>query len=417
MDPPASASTEGDLFVEADRLSILKVPNAITWSSSPSNSVAGPNRGTSNSIAARNGLEALPTELLQNIISFLDSDQGPSSQKLRHEPSSSLLVSEYRPLKCLSLTNRYLRLLAMGSLFRFASIEITVNDFLSNVVIKNFLAFVAKYQLHVHSVAIWFVLEEQITETGPLSFAARICSRIMHALEPVTLTVIAPPTVLPHLVHRTQWNMEQVDAWAFDSPLQVLSCSRAYTEQNPGNDDTAAGRSHSWERAWSSTTLNEGSSVKVYSSYEYYLKTFPSIFTYTSFQAYIGRNWSDSLRSFTYIALFPTSTHVSTVYRNLGFLHNLKDLSVQFAPTEESNVLSDPERIGKCQISDCWMEFRECLVKTLHFARIMSSERKLMTLTFLDWYRYDTATMIMPDLVSVLRGWTFESGRGTKPEQ
>lgn len=403
------------MVVEANGLERSQLRSTNACRSSPPSPLAGPNLEIGNSITGRIGLGHLPTELIQRIVFFLDSDQGPSSQKLCREPSSSLVASEHRPLKCLSLTCHSLRYLVISSLFRFTSIEIVVDDFLSRATLKNFLDFAAKNRLRIRSVATWFVLQGSSPEFSHFSFAAGICSGIVHALEPVTLTIIAPPIVLPQLSFHSHRSVRPVDDWAFDAPLHVLNYSRTSTEQARAKRDHVALRSGGWESSWSSTTLNEGSSIKVYGSYEYYLKTAPSVFTYSPFSGPMP--WSDSLRSFTYIAVFPTSTHVRKIYENIGSLHNLQDLSVQFAPTEESSILSDPERIGKCQISDCWMEFHECLLRTLRFASAQSSVHKLTTLTFLDWCRYDTATSIMPDLVNYLRDWTSENdGCWKKPE-
>ena len=369
----------------------------------------------------RTGFGNLPTELVQRVIFFLDSDQTPSVQNLLHEPSSSVVSSGNQPLKCFSQTCHSLRSLVMTSLFRFINLRISIaNDYTADVVIQSLLEFVAKYRLHVCSVAIWFLLDEAVTiETVPKGFAGLICSRIIRALDLETLTVIARPLLFPYLIRNGRWNQQrQDDTWAFDIPLQILSCSRSSMEQFSETSDRSARLCTTWEGPWSSVTLNEGASVKIYSCYEYYLKTTPSMFTYeAAFLPHIQQHWSTSLRNFTFIAIFPLSNHMDTVYQKLRFLDNLESFTVQFTPSEASDILSDTERIGKCQMSDLWMEFRECLVYTLEFALEMSIVRKLSTLTFLDWYRYDTAAMLMPHCESTLSGWTSNNGCWKKPER
>jgi hypothetical protein len=60
-----------------------------------------------------------------------------------------------------------------------------------------------------------------------------------------------------------------------------------------------------------------------------------------------------SLRSFTYTAILPFSTHVN--FSRL--LPYLDELDVKLAPDPESGILQDSARVGKAELGDCWQEF------------------------------------------------------------
>ena len=68
-------------------------------------------------------IQSLPNELLLQIISYFDCEP-PSISKFSHEPSSALTVSDYTPLKSLSLVSRRWRSLALSTLFRYTRIDL-----------------------------------------------------------------------------------------------------------------------------------------------------------------------------------------------------------------------------------------------------------------------------------------------------
>ena len=115
-------------------------------------------------------------------------------------------------------------------------------------------------------------------------------------------------------------------------------------------------------RDWKHVTLNEGSFLKAYGTYEYFERGPPSLVYSIKHalaptqahkvppirQAYMSR----SIRSFTYIAIFPFANHADF----LEMLPLLADIDLQFAPDPSSTILDDKDRVGKAELSDCWQE-------------------------------------------------------------
>ena len=365
----------------------------------------------------------LPLELVERIVDFLDVEEKPSSRSIRQEPSSAIIYSDTQPLKCLSTTCRSLRKLTMDKLFKFmvlkmyAQMDIQMDPY-RRTEIKEFMNFVARNRLHlrVQSVVVQFILQ---TSMGQIDlnegFAGHVCSQIMDLLEPETLTIVTPPSIMPYLAADGYLGPDQADDWAFDTPLHVLTCTRPSKLPTSETGWIMSRQQGSWEGPWSSITLNEGSSIKVYSSYEYYLKRTPSLFRSRSFQRLIRWNWSSTLRSFEYIAIFPIAPHIHEAFRILRSLDLLEVLSVQFAPHGSSDIISDNERIGKCQISDLWMEFYDCYVEALRFVSEMSNNFQMKMFRSLDWSDYCTREMIKPELEEYLQDWTLDGNCWTKP--
>lgn len=116
------------------------------------------------------------------------------------------------------------------------------------------------------------------------------------------------------------------------------------------------------QRMWTSISLNEGSFLQAYGTYEYFERGPPSLVPSiameveeTSILARVGQ--ADhlsfgSIRSFTYTAIFPFSNHLDF----LGLLRQLETLDLQFAPDPQSGILDDRERTGKAELQDCWQE-------------------------------------------------------------
>ena len=116
---------------------------------------------------------------------------------------------------------------------------------------------------------------------------------------------------------------------------------------------------------WTHISLNEGSFLKAYGTYEFFERGPPSL-VYSIGRTFTSRNnwrsWGDknspthsfrsSLRSFTYTGIFPFSNHAD--FRMM--IPYLEELDVQFAPDPQSGILDDRERTGKAELQDCWQE-------------------------------------------------------------
>ncbi len=116
---------------------------------------------------------------------------------------------------------------------------------------------------------------------------------------------------------------------------------------------------------WTHISLNEGSFLKAYGTYEFFERGPPSL-VYSIGQTLTSRKqrrlcpetnapterFPASLRSFTYTGIFPFSNHAD--FRHI--LPYLEELDVQFAPDPQSGILDDKERTGKAELQDCWQE-------------------------------------------------------------
>lgn len=116
---------------------------------------------------------------------------------------------------------------------------------------------------------------------------------------------------------------------------------------------------------WTHISLNEGSFLKAYGTYEFFERGPPSL-VYSIGQTLTSRNhwgkWRDGrpftqtlksqVRSFTYTGIFPFSNHAD--FRMM--LPHLEELDVQFAPDPQSGILDDKSRTGKAELQDCWQE-------------------------------------------------------------
>jgi len=124
-------------------------------------------------------------------------------------------------------------------------------------------------------------------------------------------------------------------------------------------------------RQWTHATLNEGSFLKAYGTYEYFEHGPPSlIFSIkeglaSACQGPARTNAArrlSALRSFTYIAIFPFSEHADFS----DMLPYLEEIDLQFAPDPASRILDDKARVGKAELMDCWQEMESAYARIAH---------------------------------------------------
>ena len=218
---------------------------------------------------------------------------------------------------------------------------------------------------------------------------------LFETMDPRRFTMIASPRMLSSLLSRMLF---VGDAWSFKSQCHILSLSRedrrgplseevpsdqyTPTENGPSiatqassSTETAAGSSPTTGdcpntqchnpperirsalftiRPWTSLLLNEGSSMPVYKTYEFFLKRPPSILG-----ALLGCEEPPndaplvppSVRSLSYVAMFPLSSHFNTL---VGHLPPLDRLFVQLVP--RTAILDDPDEMHCIDAGDLWME-------------------------------------------------------------
>ncbi|KAF2173053.1 hypothetical protein M409DRAFT_17003 [Zasmidium cellare ATCC 36951] len=116
-------------------------------------------------------------------------------------------------------------------------------------------------------------------------------------------------------------------------------------------------------RAWSHLSLNEGSFLRAYGTYEYFERGPPSlIYSIKDCVSSNRRAWRphsqscmdlSALKSFTYTAILPFANHCD--FR--GLLPYIDELDIKLAPDPTSGILQDKDRVGKAELEDCWSEF------------------------------------------------------------
>lgn len=114
-------------------------------------------------------------------------------------------------------------------------------------------------------------------------------------------------------------------------------------------------------RPWTDISLNEGSFLKAYGTYEYFERGPPSL-VYSIKQCFDPLSHQDkakfgvralpALRKFTYTAIFPFANHADFA----DIVPYLEELDLQFAPDPQSGILDDKTRVGKAELQDCWQE-------------------------------------------------------------
>jgi len=130
-------------------------------------------------------------------------------------------------------------------------------------------------------------------------------------------------------------------------------------------------------RPWSTLLLNEGSFIKAYSTYEFWLRQHPGILSEllgADEDSPRGTYMSTSIREFSYIAMFPMASHFSSLSKNLP---HLERLYVQLVP--RNNILDCAEKMEQVVTEELWMERNSC------YALLM---RELFNAPPVDNYQY-----------------------------
>lgn len=198
---------------------------------------------------------------------------------------------------------------------------------------------------------------------------------IFDLLDPLRFTIIASPRTLASLLARMLF---LGDAWSFYQSHHVLSLSRSQTKVASPDKEFEVGATHEEEgqstshapasaaqpslssssvplpakripcdlftiRPWQALLLNEGSSTRVYKTYEYYHRRPPSMLG-----ALLGAEEfpndepliPSTIRDLSYVGIFPLSTHFNTLVQNLP---RVDRLFVQLVP--RNNLLKDKKEM------------------------------------------------------------------------
>ncbi len=318
----------------------------------------------SNTQCNRLQLLDFPNEIISHIFHCLDSPS-PFQQVSIQQPRDPAVRSLLAPLKQASLLCRRLRKLALPHLFQ----HIIINP--SHL--KTLLSFLTSNSLDVHVEAVVAYLPSPCSHYHP-PWWFQILSQCPKL---TSLSIIAPPYIFSEV---TETNSRSRDIWAFNMPNQTLQLqweTSSHELPQASSSQTGLEGDHLLHaRPWTSVLINEGSSLKAYTTYEYWLRSTPSpIYALNDpsrFTTFIS-----NLRSFSFVAIFPTYSHVEHALHLVKQMHHLQSLFLKLIPEPDSTVLNDEieEAKGHLDINDPWNEFDTSLVITAA-ACLYLSERK-----------------------------------------
>ncbi|KAK0629501.1 hypothetical protein B0T17DRAFT_489948 [Bombardia bombarda] len=363
-------------------------------------------------------IDALPTELLFQVLGYLETPP-PSDDRLHDQPKRDMLDSHPGALKEASLVCKRWRATAMPLLFRHVHWKFSRFDMLlyeqglNNDPFDIFplLAFLQNNDLCRYvdsltitagnsvglptSVGLGEVAERTDASAGhhaptegplqPSNAPSRVDNSnwlwdlVFDIMDPTRVTILATPEMLAVLI---SCMLFLGDAWGFNpNMLHILSLSRearsmktkqalASLDITPRADIFRLHCPHELPRAqlprsrlftarpWTHLLLNEGSSTRVYQTYEFFLKQPPSVLG-----ALLGCEEAPNdiplipptVKSLSYVAIFPLSSHFNNL---VSFLPPIDRLFVQLVP--RNDILRDPVEMRHIQLSDLWMERNSC---------------------------------------------------------
>ena len=323
------------------------------------------------SSTTRSHLLSLPQELLGNITCLFSGS--PSLRSLREQPTDGMIESNDRPLKNLSQTCRSMRSSTFNQLFEYTKLKLTIlcdenywnPPQINESEVDDFLEFMRSWSLLPHIQSVVIHTTESIcdlSESDPMHLQGHgnpgsAMNTILDTIDPELFTIIASPAVLSSL---TSTYVKSEDAWAFAIPLQVLHLRQSRRLARAVKPTLSTPYNMICSRQWTHCVINEGSSVPVYQTYEYYLKKQPSILpSITHPLASLDENAYNTLESLEHITIYPTANHVTVVNKFIRSLPNLRCLTLSLWPPAYGDFLDDAMKRHKVDLSDVWVGYRE----------------------------------------------------------
>ena len=176
-------------------------------------------------------------------------------------------------------------------------------------------------------------------------------------------------------------------------------------------------------RPWTRCIFNQGSSVKGYSSYEYFNKQAPSFLHPLDDHGHLGSSLIDpfdNITSFDYIAVFPVD-HFGRFCSYMSFMTNLKCLRVRLAPTSDNDILDNQSALGKSQPKDLWQELGSSYATIARTIRSWCDQGEMSIETFcsLDYVNPGLCELIDRTAGRKLRTWKSDprGGRWTRKQK
>jgi hypothetical protein len=362
-------------------------------------------------------LLGLPSELINHILSFLDgtplsllnSKEQPSRPVVRLHAST-----EYPALKRVCLVCSRLRKIALPHLFRHVLVQPGQFD--------NLLAFTSTQKLNTQVTTAHVYLNSPSSHEQPPWWAI-LLDQLTNLS---TITVTAPPHIFAEI---TRIPVKTQDAWAFKIAEQSLQLTCA---ANPiyAPYEAHASPSLLTARPWHTLHVNEGSSLRAYTTYEYFLRTPPSpisLFSKPESNLETGiaiGTLLSTIRHFHFTAIFPSFNHIGIILPIAeGAMTSLESLTIQLLPKPNSSILADvlaETGGGHIDVNDPWNEFETSLALVARSAAAMT-RRNLTELIMEDVAMEGVRDMIERTMTEELaeepsRGWVYEgAGRWRRP--
>lgn len=244
-------------------------------------------------------IQTLPNEILLTIFECLDSPQ-PSASGLLSEPTFDMTNAENADLKTISLISKRWRHIVLPILFKHSRCTVQLPKARPRTTpdedIRPFLRFASHNSLE--RIIISFVLlvrDEKATNTIERVYqsdeVASFWTSLFQTIEPVDLLIIAPPEALGAL---TSCHVYLDDKWSFDCPYQYLRLQQPPINRAMVTTPIEPAMLPLFLiRPWSTLLLNEGSFLKAYKTYEFWLKQPPSVSFSMTDELDISDNMSD----------------------------------------------------------------------------------------------------------------------------
>ena len=287
-------------------------------------------------------INSIPPELLDHIFSLLVQPP-PSPKRLYDQPFHDITQSTVVTLKSCSCVSQRWRRAVLPILFQNARMLLRMDTVERNwpIQVPEFLAFVSRSNCQSKIKGFTLVVQDPRPERynyddfeGGLDSLKDLWQLLFNVIDPLRLTIVAPPPVLGALV-ALGVNLEEVDE--YHMPYHILSLDRPpsptsahYPKRHIPNGTTLLNLC-----PWESLLLNEGSFIRSYtaSSYLFTIMQSPSILRS------LGTNdsWPElllpkTIKSVSYIAIFPEEHHSTYLY---GFLLHIQRLYIQFTPRHD----------------------------------------------------------------------------------
>ncbi len=258
---------------------------------------------------SRLSIDVLPNELLSHVLGFLDvSPPSATTSELVNEPRLNLTRATNAPLHAASLVSRRWRQAAKPLLFKHVQFVVQkpkeqrlalseeIRPFLDFMVDDELAKNAASFTLIVHHKKIANILGGEHTPDGFASF----WNSLFNVINPSVLLIVAPAQALGSL---TSCHVHLEDEWTFDTPCHYLRLeqpskgtakdavdqAKQFTDAaNPSLPEPADTREPSENpratsstlfqiRPWTKLLLNEGSFIRAYATYEWWLRNPPSV--------------------------------------------------------------------------------------------------------------------------------------------